>query len=296
MCQTSTLCKLDPILDQDILRVGGRLNKMALPSELKNPVILPKNSHTSRLILQQIHLQVGHSGRGHMLAKLRERFWLPCANAMARKIIKRCIFCRRYQAKVEHQKMADLPQDRITPDEPSFTHVGIDYFGPIEVKRGRSHVKRYGVIFTCLVCRAVHLEVASYLNTDSCINALRRFICRRGPVTSIRSDCGTNFIGANRELQEALKEIDHSRIHYALLKEGVKWSFNPPSGVHHGGVWERLIHLVKNILYSVLKEQLLDDEALQTALCEVEAIMNDRPITTVTSDPNDLEPLTIFSS
>lgn len=74
--------------------------------------------------------------------------------------------------------------------------------------------------------------------------------------------------------------------------EGVKWSFNPPSGAHHGGVWERLIRLVKKIFSSVLKEQHLDIEALQTALCEVEAIMNDRPITTVTSDPNDLEPLT----
>ena len=164
-----------------------------------------------------------------MLAKLQERFWIPCANAMARKTMKSCIFCRRYQAKVEQQKMADLPQDRITPDEPPFTHVGVDYFGPIEVKRGRSQVKRYGVIFTCLVCRAVHLVIASDLNTGSCINALGRLICRRGPVTSIRSNCGTNFIVANRELQEALKKIVHSKIqpmHYL----GIKWSFNPPSG------------------------------------------------------------------
>lgn len=188
--------------------------------------------------------------------------------------------------------MSDLPQDRISPDLPAFTHVGIDYFGPIEVKRGRTHVKRYGVIFTCLVSRAVHLEVAHHLDTDSCINALRRFICRRGPVTSIRTDQGTNFVGAQKELGEAIKELDHKKIEKTLLKEGVKWMFNPPSGAHHGGVWERLIKLTKKILSSVLKEQTLDDEALQTALCEAEAIMNDRPITTVTNDPNDLEPLT----
>lgn len=134
--------------------------------------------------------------------------------------------------------MADLPQDRVSPDLPPFTHVGIDYFGPIEVKRGRVHVKRYGVIFTCLVSRAVHLEVASYLDTDSCINALRRFICRRGPVTSIRTDNGTNFVGTHRELGEALKELDHNKIQNELLKEGVTWSFNPPSGAHHGGMGE----------------------------------------------------------
>lgn len=120
--------------------------------------------------------------------------------------------------------MADLPQDRVSPDLPPFTHVGIDYFGPIEVKRGRVHVKRYGVIFTCLVSRAVHLEVASYLDTDSCINALRRFICRRGPVTSIRTDNGTNFVGTHRELGEAMKELDHNK----MVIQPSLWS--PPWG------------------------------------------------------------------
>ena len=75
--------------------------------------------------------------------------------------------------------MADLPQERVLPDDPPFTRVGVDYFGPLEVKRGRSLIKRYGVIFTCLAVRAVHIELASSLDTDSCINALRRFIARR---------------------------------------------------------------------------------------------------------------------
>lgn len=180
-----------------------------------------------------------------MLSKLHQRFWMPCANSSARKIIKSCVFCRRMQSRAGEQKMSDLPQDRISPDLPAFTHVGIDYFGPIEVKRGRAHVKRYGVIFTCLVSRAVHLEVAYHLDTDSCINALRRFVCRRGPVTSIRTDQGTNFVGAQKELGEAIKELDHKKIEKTLLKEGVKWTFNPPSGAHHGGVWERLIKLTK---------------------------------------------------
>lgn len=188
--------------------------------------------------------------------------------------------------------MADLPADRLYPDLPPFSHVGIDYFGPIEVKRGRAQVKRWEVIFTCLVSRAIHLEMANFLTTDSCINAIRRFICRRGSVVSIRTDCGTNFIGAQRELQEALKALNHQKIQNTFLTEGIKWIFNPPFGAHYGGVWERLIKLVKKILTSVLKQQTLDDETLSTALCEVEAILNDRPITTVSSHPNDLEPLT----
>lgn len=100
--------------------------------------------------------------------------------------------------------MADLPQDRVFPDELPFTRVGVDFFGPFEVKRGRAAVKRYGVIFTCLAVRAVHLEVASSLDTDSFVNALRRLIARRGQVSELRSDNGTNFVGAERELREAI--------------------------------------------------------------------------------------------
>ncbi len=95
--------------------------------------------------------------------------------------------------------MADLPRDRLLPDNPPLTYTGVDYFGPFLIKRGRSLMKRYGVLFTCLTVRAIHIEVANSLDTSSCINAIRRFICRRGQVSTIRSDNGTNFIGAERE-------------------------------------------------------------------------------------------------
>ena len=99
--RNSPVYKLDPILDHGILRVGGQINKMAIPMEQKNLIILPKNSCISKLILRQItHQQVRHSGRSHMLSKLQPRFWLPCANSSARKIIRSCVFCRRIQAKV----------------------------------------------------------------------------------------------------------------------------------------------------------------------------------------------------
>ncbi len=188
--------------------------------------------------------------------------------------------------------MADLPHDRLLPDEPPFTNVGIDYFGPFEIKRGRTLIKRYGVIFTCLTLRAVHIEIASSLDTDSCIHALRRFISRRGQVQTIRSDNGTNFIGAERELRKAIQSLNSDRIQTTLLEKGVRWIFNPPTASHHGGVWERQIRTVRKILNSIVKQQSLDEESLQTLLCEVEAIINSRPITKVSNDPNDLEPLT----
>lgn len=188
--------------------------------------------------------------------------------------------------------MSDLPKERVLPDVAPFTDVGVDYFGPLDVKRGRTILKRYGVIFTCLSSRAVHLEVSHSLDTDSCINAVRRFICRRGPVESIRSDNSTNFVGAKKELKRALAALNQSKMERTLAQEGIKWSFNTPAASHQGGVWERLIRSVRSVLTSVVGQQILDDEGLQTLMCEVEAILNDRPITTVSDDSNDLEALT----
>lgn len=290
--RSSRIYKLDPILQNGIVRVGGRLSKLAMPEETKHPAILPNDNHFSRLLLDHIHTLVGHCGRNQMLSKLRTKYWILKANTMARKITRECVLCRRWHGTAMKQKMADLPLIRITPDLPPFSHTGLDYFGPIEVKRGRSKVKRYGALFTCLASRAVHLEMAYTLDTDSCIAALRRFICRRGQVKEIVSDNGTNFVGAERELRRELDHLNHNKIQHSIQAEGIKWTFNPPYGPHYGGAWERLIRTIKKILYSITKEQALDDESLQTALCEVEAIMNSRPITTLSDDANDPEPLT----
>ncbi|CAC5383130.1 unnamed protein product [Mytilus coruscus] len=287
----SYLRNLDPILDDSLLRVGGRLHESNMPMESKHPVILPKNHHLSDLILRHIHLELKHSGRNHMLSRLREKYWIVNAPTAIRKLISKCVVCRKQGSRIE-QKMANLPEDRLLPNEPLFTRVGVDYFGPFEVKIKRSHVKRYGVIFTCLASRAVHLEVAASLDTNSYINALRRFIARRGQVVKIRSDNGTNFVGAEKELKRSISDWNVEQIHDVMLQRNIDWQFNPPAGSHHGGVWERLIRSVRKVMNSVIKEQILDDESLHTLMCEIESILNSRRITRNTDSHRDLEPLT----
>ncbi len=223
--------------------------------ETKRPVILPKTHYVSKLILQHVHRNLGHAGRNHMLSTLQKRYWIINANSACRKVITECVVCRRFWGKIGEQKMADLPKERIMPDLPPFSNTCVDYFGPIDVKSGRSVVKRYGVMFTCMTSRAVQLEVAFYLDTNSCINCIRRFMCRRGQVLHLRSVNGTNFIGAQRELRNVLKSLDHGTIQSTFLSEGIKWTFNTPAGSHHGGMWERLIRLVKKVLYSTLQPQ-----------------------------------------
>jgi len=134
--------------------------------------------------------------------------------------------------------MADLPSDRLQ-EAPLFSYTGVDYFGPWHVKEGRKVMKRYGVLFACLVSKAIHLEVAHSLETYSFLNALRRFVCRRGPVRVLRSDNGTNFIGANRELKDCLAEMNQKKIATELLKmncDSIEVKFNPPSASHMGGM------------------------------------------------------------
>ncbi len=289
---SSSIRKLDPVLDCGLLRVGGRLSEACMPMESKHPIILPKNHHISTLILRQTHNNLQHVGRNQMLACLRQRYWLINAPSAIRKLISKCVTCRRQTAQMGEQKMANLPEDRLIPDEPPFTRVGVDYFGPFEVKQRRSRVKRYGVIFTCLASRAVHLEVAASLDTDSYVNALRRFIARRGQVMKMRSDNGTNFTGAERELARAIQDWNLSQIHESMLQRNVDWQFNPPAGSHFGGVWERLIRTVRRAMNSVVKQQVLDDEGLHTLMCEIESTINSRPITRNSDQPCDLEPLT----
>ena len=292
LSRSSQLFKLDPILQDDTLRVGGRLNKSAMPENAKHPVILSKHSRVATLILRDIHQRTGHCGRSYVLAQLRRKYWIPQANSAIRKIISKCTTCRRINGKVGEQKMASLPEDRLLPDKPPFTNTGVDFFGPFDVKRGRGTVKRYGVMFTCLTLRAVHIEVADSLDTDSCVNAIRRFISRRGQVTIMRSDNGTNFVSAERELREAIQQLDNIKIERVLQPKGIKWIFNSPAASHQGGVWERQIRTVRRILNSLLKEQTVNDDCLHTIMCEVESIINGRPLTSVSDDVNDVEPLT----
>ncbi|XP_067034777.1 uncharacterized protein [Acropora muricata] len=216
---------------------------------------------------------------------------------MVSRLIHERVTCRRLRAKVHEQKMADLPADRLTPTPP-FTYCGVDYFGPWYVKEVRKELKRYGVLFTCLVTRAIHLEVANSLEPDSYINALRRFICRRGPVRQMRSDNGSNFIGARRELKEALAEMDQDQVKIEMLKENCDWfevKLNVPSASYMGGIWERQIRSDRSVLSTLLESngKQMNDEALRTFMCEAERVVNNRPLTAEgIASPGSAEPLT----
>ena len=240
MKKNSQLSKLCPFIDDNgILRVGGRIKEADVPYEVKHPIILPRRSTTTNLIIEHHHQQLQHSGRNSTLNRLRTSgFWVINGNSLVRFLINKCVKCKILRGKASVQRMADLPKERLEPSPP-FTYCGIDLFGPFIIRERRSDLKRYGVIFTCFNSRAVHIECAHIMDTDSFILCLRRFIGRRGAVRTIRSDNGTNFIGAKLELQKAVKEMDVDKISNYLLNIGtdfISWKHNPPYASNFGGV------------------------------------------------------------
>lgn len=297
--KTSSLFRLDPFIDQDgLLRVGGRLSRASEPFDVKHPLIIPKGSHLTELIIRHFHNSCQHQGRGITHNAIRQAgLWIINGRSAVSQLISKCVKCRKFRGGSLSQKMSDLPEERVTASEP-FLYTGIDVFGPWLIKEGRKSLKRYGLIFTCLAARAVHLETLNTMETDSFINALRRFMCRRGRVRVLRSDCGTNFVGANNELREALSELDNDKIKRFLLKQDCDWvefKFNVPKASHMGGVWERMIRTVRSVLSSLLDQHgsQLDDESLRTIMVEAENIVNCRPLTVDNlSDPTSPEPIT----
>ncbi|KAJ8342594.1 hypothetical protein SKAU_G00325220 [Synaphobranchus kaupii] len=264
--KASRLHRLNPFLDeQGILRVGGRLEHAALHPYIKHPAVLPKTSHISKLLIKHYHQQVQHQGRGITMNELRSNgIWiLGCSHAVSSYIYK-CVKCRKFRRCTEEQRMADLPRERMETTPP-FTYCGMDCFGPFYVKEGRRELKCYGLLFTCLCSRAVHIELLDDMTTDAFINALRAFIALRRNVRQL---------GARREFLEAVKEMDQECIkqlgsgpqpltpnHILTMKSSIV--LPPPGGFVKEDLylrkrWRRVQHLANEFWSRWKKEYLLN--------------------------------------
>ena len=257
------LRKLNPMIGLDhVIRVGGRLSLTTLPDSTRYPAILPRYGHITDLVINYYHTTMQHQGHGITMNELRARgYWIIRASAAVSHAISKCFTCRKLRGVVQEQHMAELPEDRIDP-APPFTNCGVDFLSPFIIKQGRKELKRYGALFTCMASRAVHIVVAQTLETGSFISAIHRFICRRGPIRQLQSDQGTNFVGAQRELQTALEEMDNERIGRELQRYDCDWfhfKMNVPLASHMAGTWERQIRTACNVLATLLHK---NDESL----------------------------------
>ena len=284
---SSPIASLYPFLDKnDVLRVGGRTGS--------HPVILPGKHPVARAIVQDAH-SLAHLGLEWTLGIVRNKFWIVKGRPLVKGLIHDCVTCKKLHAKPMVQLMSDLPIERIVPGLPVFTYTGVDVYGPYVIRNYRSDVKRYGALFTCMTTRAVHIEILNSLDTSCLINAVCRFKCRRGQPLKYFSDNGTNLVAAEKELRVSFQVFSKDELIKYATKGGAEWSFIPPKAPHFGGAWERLIGVSKQVargLKAACANTRLNDEILATLFTEVECIVNGRPLTKLSDDPNDFTPIT----
>ncbi|XP_055910549.1 uncharacterized protein LOC129944914 [Eupeodes corollae] len=264
---------------------------------MKHPIILPKDSTFTKLVLDHTHQATLHGGVQLMLATLRRTYWILGGRSYVRSFVHKCVVCARHRAATSKQLMGQLPFNRTIPSRP-FLHSGVDYAGPFILKtwRGRAAktYKGYLIVFVCFSSSAVHLEIATDYSSEGFLAAYKRFVGRRGICASLTSDCGTNLTGADAELRKlfraASKESEH--IINVLANDGTKWQFNPPAAPHFGGKWEAAVKSAKFHIKRTIGESRLTYEEFSTLLVQIEAVLNSRPICPLSDDSEDLEALT----
>ncbi|XP_014219027.1 uncharacterized protein LOC106647236 [Copidosoma floridanum] len=259
--RNSSVAKLNPVLVNGVIRVGGRLRKASIPSQTEHPLILAPKDYLTDLIINYHHNLVLHGG-----TLLNSPSQLDCARASSSSILE----C------------------------PAFTKTGVDYAGPYTIRltklRGKGTQKGYICIFICLVTRSVHLEVVKDFSSEACLAAFSRFTSRRGYCSHLYSDRGTNFVGASSELKETLCQFLRScNLSNKLLKAGTNWHFNPPSAPYFGGLWEFAVKSAKRLLKQVIGGQVLTSVEFSTLLCKIEACLNSCLLVPQSDDPFDLE-------
>lgn len=284
---SSRLRTLSPFLHEGVIRMSGRMPN-ALNFEENNPIILPSKHPFTELLIKSYHEANLHVGVSTVVNQLRKRFRILKCRQAVKRVFANCLVCRQKKLTTQNIKMAPLPYQRTEPNVYPFTYVGMDYFGPIQVKYGRRLEKHWVCMFSCLSIRAIHMEIVHSLTTNSCIMAIQRFVNIRGIPREIIADNGTSFIGAKNEWRQALTQLDDEAIREKLLLKNIKWKFNCPGAPHQAGATERMIGSVKRTLKIIMNEQHPSYEVLSTTLSEIMNVMNNRPLTHVLNDDEEM--------
>ncbi|KHJ85432.1 integrase core domain protein, partial [Oesophagostomum dentatum] len=283
-------CENVKIDSKGLARKFGRLQNSDLCFDTVNRIYLPRKGLINQSIAEQLHKNLCHCGSNQLVQALRKKFWIPADKVMCRKILRSCSICQRYNAvPYKYPQMGPLPVERVTKSPP-FSFTGVDLMGPLTIKNvNNENEKRYVALFTCLVTRMVHLELATDLSARSFLLVFKRFVSRRGVPLKIISDNGTNF----RLSETILRRNDPptgSEFSLFIAKHNIQWTFIPPASPWMGGAWERMVGTVKRALSKTMGRRKASEEVLTTFLCEVESAVNSRPLTTVgrQEDTNEL--------
>ena len=284
--KTSSLLKLNPMLENGVMRSNTRLrNADAISKDIKFPIILPKKNHVTNLVVKYHHESEHHEmGVNFTINHLREKYLVVHARQEVKCCVSSCAECKNptdgtiawYSSGNDRKTLRELC-DRLRRSVLYFTKQG----------RGKVRAKRYLCLFLCLQTHCCHLEMATSLDVSGFMNALVRMTARRGWPKKMLSDNGTNFVAAKKEIRALVEQLDQKQIERATANKGITWYWNPPVAPHFGGVFESMIKSAKRAIAAVLPNADVDDKELQTIFTGVESLLNSRPLTMISDDPND---------
>ena len=275
--------------DDNLIRCGGRIHNAPLDQFAKFPYLLPRKHPLTDMIIADTHKKLHHGGTAVTVTAIRQVYWVPTIRQRVRSVLRRCVKCAKAMGKpYKTPDPPPLPRTRVGSARP-FAVTGVDFTGTLYTKEPLGEHKAYICLFTCASTRAIHLEIVTDLSTETFLLAFRRFASRRSLPSVMISDNASTYLAAAEELK-MLFESDH--IKEALGRQGVDWQFIPRRAPWYGGFWERLIGLTKQAIRKTLGRSFISLQQLQTIVVEVESMLNDRPLTYVNSDLQDLQPLT----
>ena len=265
--ETSLKLQLNLFLDEGGLwRCGGRLGNADLPYSTRYPILLPRDHPVTPLIVSDAHRRVLHNGLRDKLTEVRTRFWIVKGRSLVRRIIHRCVTCRRFEGKpFPAPPPPPLPVSRVKEDPP-FTFTGVDFAGPILIRAQGKAEKTWICLFTCFTTQAVHLDIVQDMSTESFIRCLKRFAARRGLPRKFISDNGKTFKAASRFLRSVFKD---GTVRDFLSEKGCDWNFNVPKAPWWGGAFERMVQSTKRCLRKMVGQASLTHDELLTAITEI---------------------------
>ena len=241
------------------------------------PVYLPSNHLLSKMIVEQAHIQTLHGGVTLTMSKVREEYWIPKLRALVKKVIGQCCGCKRFHATpLPVPQQGNLPKERTEGSTP-FGVIGVDYAGPLIYRnRSKTELKAYIILYTCSLTRGINIELLPDMSCVEFLASLKRFVAARGRPNKIISDNGKTFHAASKWIKRATRD---ERLHSFMQQHHIKWQFNLSKASWWGGMFERMIALVKNALYKVVGSAKLTYKELQDVLLDIQIVLNNRPLT-----------------
>lgn len=290
---TSKLAAFNLFMDaQRVLRARTRLDRGSVFTyDEKKPIVIPGDSRLATLLILDTHRINAHFGVNTVLSFLRRRFWIVRGRQVIKALLAGCITCRRKHGRPSSQVEAPLPEERADFVAP-FAAGGLDFCGPFFARVGRETEKMYIALFTCSTTRAIHLEVVPSMSAIQTHLALRRFLAMYPACRLLVSNNARSFTKAATDIKRVFNSVKNPEVRELLAGRNIEWKFICPSAPWRGGMYERLVGTVKSALTKTLGRCLVSYEEFRTIIAEMTAIVNERPITFVSSDADELLPLT----